>query len=140
MDNEYELIKNSFLSKRRDYKLFAINEEEIDEVIKQNLKTAIVLCEFEDVEFDDLLDTFNRKITGLEIEAITSYMVYNWILPKVNSVELFEYRLSSTDYKRFSEANHLESMQKIKNDSYSTARYYANKIARKKMMKELISE
>lgn len=100
MDNGYELIKNSFLSKIRDYKLFALNEEEIDEVIKQNLKTAIVLCEFEDVEFDDLLDTFNRKITGLEIEAITSYMVYNWILPRVNSVELFEYRLSSTDYKK----------------------------------------
>ena len=44
MDNGYELIKNSFLSKIRDYKLFALNEEEIYEVINQNLKTAIVLC------------------------------------------------------------------------------------------------
>lgn len=140
MESDYELIKNSFFSKVKDYNLFQLTEDELDEFIKQNLKTSLILCEFNDVEFDDVMDRFNRKLEGQEIMAITNYMVYNWIIPRVNSVELFEYSLSSNDYKIFSKANHLDAMKKIKDDSYNTARYYANKIARNKMMKGLMSD
>lgn len=138
MNTTFEEVFDCFLFKIKDYDYANLNEEDLNVLLTQKLKSAFAKSMFKDVELDLLMDEFTRELSSLEIEALSYWLVYEWITPKVNSVELYEYRLSSKDYERFSEANHLKQMIEIKNDAYSQASYYSNKVKNKNMTKGLL--
>lgn len=137
MATTYEDIRDDFMSSIVDYDFLKLTDGELQEVITQNMQTALRLCEFEDITYDDMMEVFNRDLNNLERIALTNYMIYNWIVPKVNNITAFQYRLSSNDYKRYSESKMLSELIKAKNDAYKTASYYVNKCANKKLTKNL---
>lgn len=139
MKTTFEEVFDVFISKIRDYDFLKLTQEELNEELTMKLKSAFAKCDFENVDLNLLMEEFDRELSPLEIEALSLWMIYEWILPKINNVELFEYRLGSNDYKIFSSANHLKEMKEIKDSAYSDARYYSNKIAMKNMNKELMS-
>ena len=138
MNTAFEEVFECFLSKVRDYDFLKLSEEELTIELTQKLKSAFAKAELKNVELDLLMDEFTRKLSNLEIEALSYWVVYEWISPRVNNVELYQYRLSSNDYKRFSEASHLETMIKIRAEAYRQARYYSNKSKNKNMTKGLL--
>lgn len=138
MNTTFEEVFDSFLSKVRDYDFMSLSEEDLNIELTQKLKSAFAKAEFKSVELDLLMSEFTRELSSLEIESLAYWLVYEWINPRVNNVELFQYRLSSNDYKKFSEANHLEVMMKIRENSYNQARYYSNKVKNKNLTKGLL--
>lgn len=138
MNTTFEEVFECFLSKVRDYDFMKLTEEELIVELTQKLKSAFAKAEFKDVDLDLTMEEFTRGLSRLEIESLAYWIVYEWISPRVNNVELYQYRLSSNDYKRFSEANHLDIMMKVRSEAYSQATYYSNKVKNKNMTKDLM--
>lgn len=138
MNTPFQEVFDAFLSKVVEYNFLSLTEEELEEELTMKLKSAFPKAMLKDVKLDLDYGEFTRELSALEIEALSYWLVYEWITPKVNNVELFQYRLGSKDYERFSEANHLRTMIEIKNDAYSQARYYSNRINTSDILKGLI--
>ena len=138
MNTTFEEVFDLFLSKVIDFDFVKLSQGDLNEELIQKLKSSLPKCEFEDVELNLSKEEFTRVLTGLESEAISYWLVYEWITPMVNNVELFKTSLGSRDYIEFSKANHLKEMREIKKDSYSDANYYSNKANIKKMNKGLV--
>lgn len=138
MNTTFKEVFEYFLSKIRDYDFVKLSEEELIMELTQKLKSAFAKASFKDVELDLLTNTFTRELSTLEIEALSYWLVYEWINTKVNNVELFKYKMSSKDYERYSEANHLKELVSVRNDAYSQARYYSNKCKNKNLSKGLL--
>lgn len=138
MNTPFQEVFDAFLSKVVEYSFLSLTEEELEEELTMKLKSAFPKAMLKDVKLDLDYGEFTRELSALEIEALSYWLVYEWITPKVNNVELFQYRLGSKDYERFSEANHLRTMIEIKNDAYSQARYYSNRINTSDILKGLI--
>lgn len=138
MNTAFENVFDNFLSKIRDYDFVKLTQDELNEELIQKLKSAFPKCEFENVELNLLMEEFTRELSSLEIEALSYWLVYEWVTPMVNNVELFKYKLASSDYKKFSEANHLKQMLNIRDSAYSDASYYSNKVNIKNMNKGLM--
>lgn len=138
MNTTFEEVFEYFLSKIREYDYMNLSQEELMSELTQKLKSAFAKAEFKNVELDLLTDEFTRALSTLEIEALSYWLVYEWINPRVNNVELFQYRLTSKDYERFSEANQLKELMDIRAESYNQARYYSNKVKNKNMTKGLL--
>ena len=130
MPTTFEEIYNQFMSKIIDYDFISLTIEEKKILMDAKLRSA--LAKFggkkHNVEADYVLQDFNRELDDLEIEAIAYWLVYEWITPKVNNVEMFEHRLNTREFQGFSEANHLKEMQQIKKDAEGEAFYWSGKI------------
>jgi hypothetical protein len=59
---------------------------------------------------------FEENLTELEQEIVTNMMVLEWLKPKVNHMDLLEYRLGSKDFQMFSPANFLKELRELKKD------------------------
>ena len=124
----FQEVFDSFLSKINTYEFLKLSEQELNIDLSQNLRSALAKCiGFKDIIGDYVLDEFNRVLTDLEIEIISYWMVFNWITPKINNIELLKQSLSSKDYQIYSQANHLKELLDLKNDAKTEAHYWMNR-------------
>ena len=130
MPTTFEEVYTQFLTKIIDYDFITMTQDE--KAILMNTKFKSALAKFKakkrNIEADYVLNTFNRELDDLEIEAIACWLLYEWITPKVNNVEMFEHRLNTKEFQGFSEANHLKEMQQIRKDAEGEAFYWGNQI------------
>ena len=130
MPTTFEEVYNQFLAKIIDYDYLTLTPDE--KIILMNTKLKSALAKFKakkrNIEADYVLYEFNRELDDLEIEAIACWLLYEWITPKVNNVEMFEHRLNTREFQGFSEANHLKEMQQIRKDAEGEAFYWGNQI------------
>ena len=130
MPTTFEEIYNQFLSKIIDYDYLTLTKEEKIILMSTRLKSALAKFKAKkrNIEADYVLYEFNRELDDLEIEAIALWLIYEWITPKINNVEMFEHRLNTKEFQGFSEANHLKEMQQIRKDAEGEAFYWGNQI------------
>ena len=97
MPTTFEEVYTQFLTKIIDYDFITMTQDE--KAILMNTKFKSALAKFKakkrNIEADYVLNTFNRELDDLEIEAIACWLLYEWITPKVNNVEMFEHRLNT---------------------------------------------
>lgn len=126
----FEEVYSVFKSKIIDYDFLTLTSEE--EEILMNVKLRSALAKFKakkrEIEADYILKTFNRELEDLEIETIACWLLYEWITPKINNVEMFEHRLNTREFQGFSEANHLKEMQEIRKYAEGEAFYWGNQL------------
>lgn len=67
---------------------------------------------------DDNLRQYNQTLTDEEVEILANLMVLEWLKPRINSIELLKQTMSSKDYSMFSQANHLDTLIKLKKRLY----------------------
>lgn len=60
---------------------------------------------------------YTEDLTELEEEIVANMMVLEWLKPKVNHMDLLEYRLGSKDFQMFSPANFLKELRELKKDT-----------------------
>ena len=130
MPTTFEEVYNQFLSKIIDYDYLTLTKEEKIILMSTRLKSALAKfrAKKRNIEADYVLHEFNRELDDLEIEAIALWLIYEWITPKINNVEMFEHRLNTKEFQGFSEANHLKEMQQIRKDAEGEAFYWGNQI------------
>lgn len=130
----FEQVYSQFLSKVIDYDFLTIEENDYKTIMNTRLKSALAKLNprnKEDKRYigaDYDLQEFNRELDDLEIECLAYWLVYEWITPKINNVEMFEHRLNTKEFQGFSEANHLKEMQNIKDESKKEAFYWKQQL------------
>lgn len=59
---------------------------------------------------NDTSNQYNQTLTNEEIEILSDAMVIEWSYPTVNRIDLLKERMTTNDYKLFSQANHIDSI------------------------------
>lgn len=118
MATPYSVIDNLFLSKITDTSLLTMPEEHLRKILDQYRFSANVkfkVCK-KLLDRNEELRQYNQDLTDEEIEILVNYMVLEWLTPQVNAIRNLEPVMTTKDYKVYSNAQHLETLLKMKQD------------------------
>ncbi|MEG2289635.1 MAG: hypothetical protein RSC24_06670 [Clostridium sp.] len=133
-----EEVYDSFLQKITDYEIAELTNEDFELECYQLIKSSVGrFMVAEDISLNKELKTFNRELTNLEIDILSLGMVLAWIEPKINNITLYKMRLSSNDYKTYSQANHLKEMREVKKHALSDFTYWSTRYSSQKVLNGL---
>lgn len=132
-------VYDSFLSKITDYDYLKLSEEDLNEELAMKLKSAIAkFIIADDIEINEITETFNRELSYLEIEILAYGMVLSWVEPLVNNVETMKQRLSSKDFSVYSQAKHLAELNEVRIRANREFNYWINRYSSSKALKEMM--
>ena len=132
-------VYDSFLSKITDYDYLKLSEEDLNEELAMKLKSAIAkFIIADDIEINEITETFNRELSYLEIEILAYGMVLSWVEPLVNNVETMKQRLSSKDFSVYSQAKHLAELNEVRIRANREFNYWINRYSSFKALKEMM--
>ena len=116
MSTSYDLIFPKFMHEINDFDLTSLNESQMKVENKLTLSKAVTLfkkCK-QVLTRDDTTETFTNTLTEEEMWILADYMRKVWLDEKINNGELLKLRLTDKDFKTFSPADQLGTMNKIK--------------------------
>jgi len=116
MSTSYDLIFPKFMHEINDFDLTSLTEEQMEVENKLTLSKAVTLfkkCK-QSLVRDDTGETFTSTLTEEEMWILADYMRKVWLDEKINNGELLKLRLTDKDFKTFSPADQLGTMNKIK--------------------------
>lgn len=120
----FTAIYEVFLGKISDYKLAAMDLPDAEERMKQYLNAAI--AQFSTNCKQDLSDRsesgFNFTLSEMEVQILTTWMVYEWLHSYIHTTELISQDFSPRDYKIYSQANHLHELRLLREDASREAK------------------
>lgn len=129
-------IYDSFLQKITDYEIAELTYDDFEAECLQLLKNSISrFIVGKDIKIEN--SEFTRILEPLEIDILALGMVLAWIEPKINNITLYKMRLSSSDYKTFSQANHIKEMREIKKQALSDFTYWSTRYSSQKVIEEM---
>jgi len=130
-------IYEIFLSRIKDKDLALLEEEDMLEQLDIYLKRALGRCSaIEDIEFNEELGTFTRKLSYLEKDIITLAMILEWVYPRVNNISNMYSRISDKDYTVFSQSKMLDSLSSLKEETEKEFLFWHNKYQLIKFMEK----
>lgn len=112
----YQLIYDRFINKITDYHLLQLQEEEILEICKKYLRSAITKfteCKQDLSIRNDNFHCFNISLTEIEQEILANLMIVEWLSPKIYNITVLKQFIGDNEYKGFSQANHLKELQSL---------------------------
>lgn len=124
MATPYKEVYDEFFHKITDYELFGMEEQDIYEIASRYLNKAIIdfnKCEKDLTERDAEAETFLIDLTDLEKEILANFMVLHWTTPQVFSIQMAKQYLGDTEYRFYSQANHLSELTNLKNHTENKA-------------------
>jgi len=116
MSTSYDLIFPKFMHEINDFDLTSLTEEQMLVENKLTLSKAVTLfkkCK-QVLTRDDTTELFTNTLTEEEMWILADYMRKVWLDEKINNGELLKLRLTDKDFKTFSPADQLGTMNKIK--------------------------
>ncbi|KAI4445116.1 hypothetical protein C823_007623 [Eubacterium plexicaudatum ASF492] len=128
-----ELADSVFL-KIKDLDLAQLPEEIAYQIVKSYIKPACVAfqsCSDQNLfDRDDKLEQFNFKLSDVNFEILSEYMIVKWLDSQILSTTTLKARLSSSDFKSLNLHSHLSklmelrSMYKAENDQLAINNSY----------------
>ena len=119
MGTSYDDVINSFLLKISDDFLSSLSDIDFEKILDKYMISAC--SEFKKCtklkNRNDVLRQFNSELTNEESEILADLMVLEWLKPKMNSDELLEQRMTTKDYKMYSQGNHLDKLISLKKET-----------------------
>ena len=116
MSTSFDLIFPKFMHEINDFDLTSLTEEQMLVENKLTLSKAVTLfkkCK-QNLVRDDPTEIFTNTLTEEEMWILADYMRKVWLDEKINNGELLKLRLTDKDFKTFSPADQLGTMNKIK--------------------------
>ena len=116
MSTSYDLIFQKFMHEIDDFDLTSLDEEDMLIENKLTLSKAVTLfkkCK-QSLIRDDTSELFTNNLTEEEQWILADYMRKVWLDEKINNGELLKLRLTDKDFKTFSPADLLVTMNKLK--------------------------
>ena len=116
MGTSYDLVFPKFMHEINDFDLTSLTEVQMKVENKLTLSKAVTLfkkCK-QNLVRDDITETFTNTLTEEEMWILADYMRKVWLDEKINNGELLKLRLTDKDFKTFSPADQLGTMNKIK--------------------------
>lgn len=119
MSTPYAVVDNSFLNKITDDLLLTMPDEYLEKTIDSFRVSASI--KFKQcpslLNRDDVLRKYNATLTDEEVEILSNLMVLEWLKQRINSIELLKQNMSLKDYHQYSQANHLETLLKLRRET-----------------------
>jgi hypothetical protein len=118
MATPYVEIYEFFLSKISDYSFLNLTDEELEDDLRIYLKTAIAdfdICKSDLSDRDETIKQFQEDLTDKEKDILARLMVVSYLKPRVVTSENYRLSMSDSDYKTYSQANHIKEIMKIYN-------------------------
>lgn len=119
----YDKVYKAFLAEIQD-DLYNMPDFETDEVIQSDfislLNKAIVEFSYPKVDLrkkNDLSQQFEEDLGLEEIEILAAGMVLAWARKEVYNIDLTRQAMTTKDFTSYSQAAHINSLIKLKNDS-----------------------
>lgn len=116
MTTPYSDVDNVFLNKITDDLLLTLESEDVESLLSRYRKSASV--KFKKCkklsDRDEVLKQYVQTLTDEEIEILANLMVIEWLRSKINSIEILKQTMSTRDYSMYSQANHLDSLIRLK--------------------------
>jgi hypothetical protein len=97
-----------------------MTKEQAEEFMEDFLLSAIVKfpnCKNDLSDRNSTGKTFNKTLTETEEEILSKLMVIEWLEPMINNVMLLKQALSDSDFKLYSQSQHLDEMLTLKDKS-----------------------
>lgn len=118
MSTPYSVIDSSFLNKITDDLLLTIDEEDLEQIIDMfRISASIKFKQCSKLtDRDEENRKYNSTLTDEEIEILANLMVLEWLKQRINSIEVLKQTMSTRDYNFYSQANHIESLLKLRKD------------------------
>lgn len=114
-----------------------LTDEELNEDLEGKLKVALGRFDsIRDLEADFIMGEFNRKLTYMEKDILSLWMISEWVKPKLLTEEKLSDTLSSKDYQNHSPANMLDKLTNLKKEIDSEASRYTVKYGYKNKPKK----
>lgn len=117
MPTLYEEIYENLLPKFRSYEIPLMTTEEVRDYLHDFLVPAISrfhVCRKNLNDRDDILQRFNVKLSDIEIEILSNYLLIEYIDSEYIRVpSLLKVTLPSADFKAFSSANLIEKLMNM---------------------------
>lgn len=113
----YSDIYQVFIVKINDYNITGQSLSVAEYQMIRYLKSARVKfarCKTDITDFDDTTAQFNQTLSEYEIEVLATLMVVEWCSNKVYDINLMKQALTSSDYKIYSQAQHLHEVTSMK--------------------------
>lgn len=115
-----------FVPKLRDYDFINLQQTDLEEIFEGYLISAIVrfsnYCKNAS-DIDRTIKQFNIDLTLMEIEILSFYMCLEYLLPQVLRIENLKQTMSTNDYKKTSQAQHLKELKDLRKDIEAEANH-----------------
>lgn len=118
MATPYSVIYERALQKLTDYKLAALPEIDLEEMLHSWLLSAIAKfrrCKNDLKDRDDELAQFNTDLEDEEVEILSILLVREWLQPQLRSALLTSQVFSDKESSFFSQAAHLKELMDMDN-------------------------
>ena len=133
----YESIFKLFLGSVTDYKLASLEENDATNLMKEYLHKALsasyLRSVFSSIAFDDENQMLTYVINyptnedtdkDFVINAISKWMVYEWIHNIVRNITHTAQFFGGSEQKYYSQSNHLSEIRALMDDTYKEARNF----------------
>lgn len=118
MNTSYEDVYKSFMIRITDQNFLSLPDDDIEEFCLLYMKKAIPKFYNSRVDLsdrDDDLREFNFKLDDLEVEILGALMTTEWLTPQIYNITLLKQFLNDSEYRHFSQANHIDKLIELKN-------------------------
>lgn len=119
MATPYVDVYEFFLSKISDYSFLKLTDEDLESDLLIYLKTAISnfhVCKVDLSSRDEILKQFEEDLSDSEKDILANLMVVYYLKPRVISSEHYKLAMSDSDYKTYSQANHIKEVMNLYKD------------------------
>lgn len=118
MATPYEKIYERFLNSVTDFNLAELDDNTLDEMLRDWLHKAIVRTRTSsDLSRDDETDVFNNDLSDLDIELLSLGMKLAWLDQTLASTELTLQFIGGKEEKWFSQATHISELRALREDT-----------------------
>jgi len=125
MPTPFSTVEQKFLLKISDRYLAGLTPTNLQNMIdsyRESAETIFKKCS-KLSDKDDTLNQYNQSLSNEEIDILADCMVIEWSYPTINSIDNLRLRMSTADYKQFSQANMIDStLEFIKQTEIRTKR------------------
>lgn len=109
----YSEIYERFLSLITEYDFFEMDQEEFEAELEVKLEMAVSKLVLLSIEMDVNTQSFTQELTPLEKTILAHALLGEWLSQRVYDVQNMRNHMASSDFKIFSNANHLAEMVKL---------------------------
>ena len=118
MATPYEKIYERFLNSVTDFNLAELDDNTLDEMLRDWLHKAIVRTRTSsDLSRNDDMDVFNNDLSDLDIELLSLGMKLAWLDQTLASTELTLQFIGGKEEKWFSQAAHISELRALREDT-----------------------
>lgn len=120
---QYEEIYKIFLRKITDFDLMGRDDENLEYMLEGFLGSAIAnFPECKELYYrDDKIGRFECDLSLIIKEALAYLMLVQWMKPKIHNVNSLEQFLGDSEFKTFSQANHIDKLRALDEHIYNEA-------------------